>query len=222
MSDMRYARTHDQVHRGELDTSDSLYAAIRAQGERWRFWSSLRGRPCALYALVEIDATCTVQAHRHTGLKTVPIRRILGSESRSSDFDRDFHPLQDHNKGRWLRIARARQRGAALPPVDLIRVGGVYFVRDGHHRISVARSLGQLDIEAKVVVWQVDGPLRWETQVTKPSLTGQEMVMKRLFEGTWHGSARLLDRVLLNLRQLGIATRTRLGAKAPVQAATGR
>ena len=89
----------------------------------------------------------------------VPISQICGSEGRCHDFDRDFHPLQDHNKERWLGIARARQRGKALPPVELVRVGDVYFVLDGHHRISVARALGQRHIEAKVMVWQVTGPL---------------------------------------------------------------
>ena len=56
----------------------------------------------------------------------------------------------------------AFQRGRCLPPVALIQVGDHYFVRDGHHRISVARALGQLAIEATVEVWQVDRPLPWE------------------------------------------------------------
>jgi hypothetical protein len=52
-------------------------------------------------------------------------------------------------------VAQARQQGLSLPPVELTQVGEVYFVRDGHHRISVARALGQTDIEAEVRVWQV-------------------------------------------------------------------
>jgi hypothetical protein len=83
-------------------------------------------------------------------------------DRRSNDFDRDFHPLQDHCKDRWLRVARARDEDKVLPPVVLVQVGDVYFVRDGHHRISVARARGQLDIEAEVTVWQVGGPLPWE------------------------------------------------------------
>jgi hypothetical protein len=84
----------------------------------------------------------------------VPIRQICGSENRCGDFDRNFHPLHDHNKGRWLRIAQARQQGKSLPPVELVQVGDGYYVRDGHHRISVARALGQKSIEARVIVWQ--------------------------------------------------------------------
>jgi hypothetical protein len=66
---------------------------------------------------------------------------------------------------RWLSVAAARDQGKGLPPVVLVQVGDVYFVRDGHHRIAVARALGQLDIEAQVTVWHVSGPLPWETRV---------------------------------------------------------
>jgi hypothetical protein len=68
----------------------------------------------------------------------------------------------------WLSVAVARQRGKSLPPVKLIQVGDVYYVQDGHHRISVARALGQRDIEAEVTVWQVTGPLPWEEPATAP------------------------------------------------------
>jgi hypothetical protein len=59
--------------------------------------------------------------------------------------------------------------------VELIQIGEVYFVQDGHHRISVARALGQRTIEAQVVVWQVSGPLPWETETraTAQDLTSQ-------------------------------------------------
>ena len=83
----------------------------------------------------------------------------LAIEGRSDDFDRDFNPLQDHNKERWLNIAAARRRGKALPPVELVQVEDIYFVLDGHHRISVAQAMGQQDIEAMVMVWRVTGPL---------------------------------------------------------------
>jgi len=137
----------------------TLYTDAHNRGRWGQVWSALTGRSRCLLPLAEVDAACTVHAHRYAGMQMVPISQICGSEGRCHDFDRDFHPLQDHNRERWLGIARARQRGKALPPVELIRVGDVYFVLDGHHRISVARALGQRDIEAKVMVWQVTGPL---------------------------------------------------------------
>jgi hypothetical protein len=86
----------------------------------------------------------------------VAIDQIVGSECRVADFDRDFNPLQDHTRERWLNIAKTRLRGCYLPPVILIQMGEHYFVRDGHHRISVARALGLNEIEAKIEVWIVD------------------------------------------------------------------
>ncbi len=90
---------------------------------------------------------------RDGGLKTVAIRKIHGSEGRASDFDRFFHPLQERSRDRWLRILAAFENGLSLPPVELLRVGEEYFVRDGHHRISVAAALGQVEIEAHVIEW---------------------------------------------------------------------
>jgi hypothetical protein len=122
-------------------------------------WSILTGHSRCLLPLEEIEAVCTVHIHRSAVLRTVPLSQIRGSEGRSDDFDCDFNPLQDYNKARWLNIAAARQRGKALPPVELIQVGDIYFVLDGHHRISVARAMGQRDIEARVMVWRVIGSL---------------------------------------------------------------
>jgi hypothetical protein len=103
------------------------------------------------------------------------MNQIRGSEGRSRYFDRDFNPLYDRARGRWLNIARARQQGKDLPLVVLVQVGDIYFVKDGHHRISVARALGQKAIDARVTVWQVSGPLPWEmpAQASSPGLTGQ-------------------------------------------------
>jgi len=64
-----------------------------------------------------------------------------------------------------MGIAAARQMGRTLPPVELIQIGDLYFVRDGHHRISVARGMGQEHIDAEVTVWEMGGPLPWEQRV---------------------------------------------------------
>ena len=85
----------------------------------------------------------------------VSIDQISGSECRARDLDADFNPLQENTKERWLRIAKALKRGVNLPPVILIQIGEHYFVRDGHHRISVARAQGQKMIRAKVEIWQL-------------------------------------------------------------------
>jgi hypothetical protein len=89
------------------------------------------------------------------GTQTVEIEKIIGSESRVVEFDDVFNPIEQTTKSRWVSIAQAFLRGEALPPVDLIQVGDEYFVRDGHHRISVARQLGQRYIDAEITRIQI-------------------------------------------------------------------
>jgi hypothetical protein len=97
---------------------------------------------------------------------------------------------------RWLRVAAARDQGKVLPPVVLVQVGDVYFVRDGHHRISVARALGQLDIEAEVTVWHLSGPLPCDAHVepSRPGLVDRLLGLGYAFRRRWlqglAGSAR--------------------------------
>jgi hypothetical protein len=145
--------------------SDMGYASACSRGWRGRVWSALTGRSRCLLSLADVSATCAILARRSVGIRTVPIDQIRGTDSRSRDFDRDFNPLQTHTAHRWHSVASARQEGKELPPVELVQIGDVYFVRDGHHRISVARALGQQSIEAEVVAWEVSGPLPWEDGV---------------------------------------------------------
>jgi hypothetical protein len=84
------------------------------------------------------------------GLQVVPLDAIVGMIDRAVDFDRGFRPTSARLRSRWERIAAAQRRGEALPPVSLYKVGDLYFVRDGHHRVSVAKSLGRNDIDAYV------------------------------------------------------------------------
>lgn len=114
------------------------------RGQRWGDWfgrggelRSLDGRPAA--------------ARRTVATVIVPLDQIVGSEGRSDDFDADFNPLQTHTRERWIGIAAALRMGLGLPPVELVQAGDGYYVRDGHHRISVAKALGQLEIEARIV-----------------------------------------------------------------------
>jgi hypothetical protein len=86
-----------------------------------------------------------------TGTEVIPIKKIVGTEGRSEDFDADFHPLKKHNRERWISVAVARQMDVILPAVELIQKGDEYYVRDGHHRISVAKARGQLEIDARIV-----------------------------------------------------------------------
>lgn len=92
----------------------------------------------------------------YVGVRTVPLNRIKGSEGRSSDFDCDFNPLHARTRNRWMSIAIARSQGDTLPLVELIQLGEDYFVRDGHHRISVARAFSEEYIDAVVIVLKLE------------------------------------------------------------------
>ena len=88
---------------------------------------------------------------RYAGLQTIPLDSVLGTVDRKRGFDRQFRPTTVLVRARWERIANAVRRGEAMPPISVYRIGEVHFVRDGHHRVSVARALGRTDIDAYVV-----------------------------------------------------------------------
>lgn len=103
--------------------------------------------------LHQLDNTARLNPRIQQGIQTVAIKHITGSEGRMADFNKGFEPLNEATKDRWVSIAEARQQGASLPAVDLIKVGSRYYVRDGHHRISVARAMGELFVDARVTEW---------------------------------------------------------------------
>ncbi len=95
----------------------------------------------------------------YRGLRTVPVAEIGGSVGRCSEFDRDFMPSRASSEERWKRIDKAFHRGEELPPVSLYKVGGSYFVLDGHHRVSVASYHGVEWIDAYVTEFGAAGGL---------------------------------------------------------------
>ncbi|MDY6793179.1 MAG: hypothetical protein SWH54_18075 [Thermodesulfobacteriota bacterium] len=101
------------------------------------------------------------------GVINVPLESIVGSEGRYHAFTRSFLPLQEDLRERWKNIDQIRESGQDLPPVELYKVSNAYFVKDGHHRISVARAKGNKYIEARVYQYQCDVPLDKETDLEK-------------------------------------------------------
>jgi hypothetical protein len=128
-----------------------LYSGMLAKGKWNRAARVLRRKPRRLLDLQSFkNPQCALNRH-YVGLQSVPIERIQGSEGRLEDFDITFNPVHERSRSRWLSVASVRLAGAELPPVELIQVDGIYFVRDGHHRISVAKALGEQYIDAQVI-----------------------------------------------------------------------
>lgn len=128
----------------------NLYLQVRNKGWLNRIKTFVNGHTRQLLDLQTTEKKTYILGRHFAGIRAVPLRQIHGSEGRSRDFDWDFKPLQTHTKGRWLSVASARLKGIALPPATLVQIDEDYFVRDGHHRVSVANALGEDYIESEV------------------------------------------------------------------------
>ncbi len=127
---------------------------------RWRQLAArVLRRSNGLLAFDEIRQRLRAQGQHFGGFRTVPIDQIVGSVGRYRDFDRAFLPRHALMRHRWQRIDRAYYEEAALPAIELYQVGETYFVKDGNHRVSVAREQGQQFIDAWVVELHVPVPV---------------------------------------------------------------
>jgi hypothetical protein len=104
----------------------------------------------SLLPFEDVKAILKPGAETYVGMEAVPVDRIVGSEGRYRDFNRHFLPRKEFLRSRWISIDMAHYNDVPLPPVRIYEVGGVYFVRDGNHRVSVARMRGQTMIDAEV------------------------------------------------------------------------
>lgn len=95
---------------------------------------------------------------RPTGEAMVPIGQIVGTVEPTKCFDRRFRPTSDHVRARFQRVAAEVRSGRGMDPVELYRCGGAYYVLDGHHRIAVARALGQRSVWALVTEVRLNSP----------------------------------------------------------------
>jgi hypothetical protein len=118
-----------------------------------RLAARLRREPAGFHVILpfeEVVEALGYRGERYLGLQTIPLDSILGSVGRARDFDRSFRPTSRRTRKRWERMATAARRGEAFPPIDVYRIGEVHFVKDGHHRVSIARAQGLPDIDAYV------------------------------------------------------------------------
>ena len=106
--------------------------------------------PTTLLSYDQVKEKLRLGGPIYRGVQTVAIKQIVGSLNRYHQFDRAFLPLEDQTANRWENIDRAFYQEIDLPPIVLYKVGQVYFVVDGHHRVSVARQQGQEFIDAEV------------------------------------------------------------------------
>ena len=104
-----------------------------------------------LLSLYEVTKLIKPDSEAYLGMQAIEVKKIIGSENRYQDFSSAFYPTNNSLKGRWQSIDAARLDNVTLPPISVYKIGEWYFVRDGNHRVSVARSEGLEFIDAEVV-----------------------------------------------------------------------
>lgn len=133
--------------------------------------SRLTGQPGELLAYDEVRQRLRGVESAEVQHQEVPLGAIVGSVGRYHDFNRLFLPLKDSDQERWVRVKAAMTGLEGVPPVELYRIGETYFVKDGNHRVSVARQLGAKTIDA--YVREVQTPVS-----LSPSDTPDDLIIK--------------------------------------------
>jgi hypothetical protein len=160
----------------EQEEAAKEFADARKKALLRRIGAFLRGHPSSNRLLSFDEAAQTLGPWRqaYLGRRTVPVEGIVGSEGRYADFDDEFLPLQGSSEEKWRSVYETLRRGEELPPVSLLKIGDAYFVRDGNHRVSVARWLGVEALAAEVAELRAAGPIE------------AAIIARDLLESRWH------------------------------------
>jgi hypothetical protein len=143
------------------EQSDRDFSRARRRAFLRKVGAYLRGDPGSnqLLSFEEVKGALGTVSQVYLGMREVPVSQIVGSVGRHRDFDRAFLPSKPDLGTRWRRIDEIMDRGQELPPVSLYKIGDVYFVQDGNHRVSVARQRGVEMMDAEVIELRSRVPL---------------------------------------------------------------
>src|SRR4051794_38341190 len=166
-----------------LPSADAENDFLRARRRRQlaRIGATLRREPSDVKTMLPFDEVVDALGRtgaRDLGMQTIPLDSIVGSVDRTREFDRQFRPTTGRVRPRWERIAQARRRGESMPPIDVYRIGDLHFVRDGHHRVSVARAQGDDVIDARVREVQTRVPLEATMRASELALKSHERLFR--------------------------------------------
>jgi hypothetical protein len=147
----------------QASRDDFTHAYVKGFMRAMRSWIQRENNDLLPYD--EVRKHIPMRGQHYVGLQQIETEKIIGSVSRFNDFDRAFLPRQSHTRGRWESIDRAYFQDVILPPIDVYKVGEAYFVKDGNHRVSVARERGQAYMDAYVVEVDIPGKLDANTNL---------------------------------------------------------
>ncbi|MCP4359099.1 MAG: universal stress protein [Chloroflexi bacterium] len=132
------------------NTAVTDFKRARKKAAMQQLLARVTGKSNDLLAYEDIYKQLKAEGSVELGIQEIPLDAIVGSVGRYEDFTRDFMPKHDSNKERWTNVKTAVMDMTGMPPIDVYKVGDVYFVIDGNHRVSVARQLGTKTITAHV------------------------------------------------------------------------
>lgn len=155
------------------DVENEFLRARRREGLA-RLASRLRGEPPDAGRILPLDEVIDalgMRGERYLGLQDIRLDTIAGTVDSRRDFDHRFRPTSNRVRSRWDQLALAQRHGEPIPPVEVYRVGDPHFVKDGHHRVSIAIASGQETIDAYVteVVTAIPPARPWTSSSRSPA-----------------------------------------------------
>lgn len=158
-------------------TSREDFSKARAKGRMQDLLSTLQWKNNELLSFYEVTKLLNPKVETYRGLKAIPVEKVIGSEGRYHDFTLAFYPRKEMLRSRWQSIDEAHLKQVILPPISVYKLGSCYFVRDGNHRVSVAKAQGVEFIDAEVV--ELDAEIPLEPGLTKAQLERRVVAYER-------------------------------------------
>lgn len=144
------------------------FSKARSKARIESLLATLQMKNSDLLSFYDVKEMVHPKQETYKGVQAIPVAKIIGSEGRYQDFNRTFLPKKEMLRNRWQSIDEAHLKYVTLPPISVFKIGEAYFVRDGNHRVSVAKSRGIDFIDAEVV--------ELNSQITpKPGMTNKQL-----------------------------------------------
>ncbi len=180
----REEKSGNYIHQSRMDFSSAYQKGF------WRsIFNWLQNKNNELLPYEEVLKHIPMRGQNYVGVRQIETDQIIGSVSRYHDFDRAFLPRQTHTRSRWESIDRAHFKQIILPPIEVYKIGDAFFIKDGNHRVSVAREKGQAFIDAYVTEIHTPGRVDKNTDLKKLVLEQEygdflkETSLDRLYPG---------------------------------------
>lgn len=144
------------------------FQGLRSRAFLEEMMQLLRGKSTELLSFDDVRARLRLREESYRGLQDIPLEQIVGSVGRHNEFTTSFLPRTNEMRERWSRVYAQMNSMSGVPPIEVYKVGNTFFIRDGNHRVSVARQLQAKTIQAHV--WELPTSVEM-----KPGMTLQDL-----------------------------------------------